>query len=129
MNDDDLFEQDDPFAHPAWKEMKKPTRRRMRNARHVGCSIEWLRWVASLLNSKEQLLAALLVSRRCYICNSKTVAIPTTDFEEVGIGRRSKIRHLQALEQAGLLTIEPRDGRTIQVTLTYWPSPPSISTS
>jgi hypothetical protein len=120
-----VFEDSDPFEDPAWKATEKLVRKGKRNARHIGCSVDWLKWVASATRSQEQLLTALLLGRRCHLCRTATVSIVHADFDELGIGRRSRYRHLQALEQAGLLVIEPRDGRRTRVTLLHWPDPPT----
>ena len=118
----DVFVDGDPFDDPAWK--AKLAQKRKRNARHIGCSVDWLIWVASITRSQEQLLTALLLSRRCHLCRATTVSIVHADFDEFGIGRRSRYRHLYTLEQAGVLIVEPKDGRRMRVTLLHWPDPP-----
>ena len=120
----DVFVDGDPFDDPAWK--AKLAQKRKRNARHIGCSIDWLKWVTSVTRSQEQLLTALLLARRCHLCRATTVNVVHADFDEFGIGRRSRYRHLLRLEQIGLLVIEPRDGRRTKVTLLHWPDPPSL---
>jgi hypothetical protein len=124
VNDKGSFESGDPFDDPAWKSSDKPKRRREKNTRHVGCSVEWLGWAMSLARSQQQLVTALLLCRRCHVCNSPTVDVLPDDFDTMGIGRRSRDRHIQALGQVGFLTIGPRDGRRMRVTLAHWPDPP-----
>ena len=130
MTDDDLFEQGDPFEDPAWKEEESPKRKRKWSlrAQYVGCPLEWLQWVARLTKSKQQLLVALYLYRRCHVCHSRTVDVPTRDLaENWGISRTTKYRVLSHLQQAGVVAVRSRTGRTIKVTLTHWPDPPVMS--
>ena len=132
MTDNDLFEQGDPFADPAWKEEEKPKRqpKRSLSAQYVGCPLEWLLWVSRLTTSKQQLLVALYLYRRCHLCHSRTVDVPTRDLaENWGIGRTTKYRALSRLEQTGVVEVSSRTGRTIKVTLTHWPDPPPVMCS
>ena len=130
MTDDDLFEQGDPFEDPAWKEEESPKRKPKRSlsAQYVGCPLKWLQWVAPLTKSKQQLLVALYLYRRCHVCHSRTVDVPTRDLaENWGISRTTKYRVLSHFEQAGVIAVRSRTGRTIKVTLTHWPDPPVMS--
>lgn len=125
----DMFEDGDPFADPAWKAAEKPKRKRKGNGRHIGCPIDWLKWVHPLLLSKQQLLLALLLYRRCSLCNSSTITVPGSDLAELGLSRFSKSRWLYRFEQLGILHVEeqPQIGRALQVTLLHWPDPPPPS--
>jgi hypothetical protein len=127
MTDDDLFEQGDPFEDPAWKAEEGPKRKQQRslNARYIGCPLEWLQWVGRLTTSKQQLLVALYLFRRCHVCHSRTT---TRDLaENWGISRTTKYRVLRHYEQAGVLAVTSRTGRITKVTLTHWPDPPVTS--
>jgi hypothetical protein len=120
---EDICEKGDPFNDPAWhKDANKP---KQKAERFIGCPVPWLVWVAPLMKSKEQLILALYLYRRCVVCRSNTVTVPTLELEELGIGRWAKRRLLVVLEQAGVLTIRKRNGRATQVRLNHWPDPPS----
>jgi hypothetical protein len=130
MTDDDLFEQGDPFEDRVWKEEESPKQKPKRSlsARYVGCPLEWLQWVVPRTKSKQQLLVALYLYRRCHVCHSRTVDVPTRDLaENWGISRTTKYRVLGHLEQAGVVAVWSRNGRTIKVTLSHWPDPPVMS--
>jgi hypothetical protein len=119
MNDD-IFEDGDPFQDPAWRKLKKS----QRWVPYVGCPLVWFKWVFPLVRSQNQLAAALLLYRRCCVCKSATVEVPTDAFESTGISRWGKHRQLLTLEQAGVIRIEPTQrGRVGKVTLINWPEP------
>jgi hypothetical protein len=119
----DIFEDGDPFDDPSWQPAGKS---KLRTKRFIGCPIPWLAWVAPLLKSKEQLIVMLYLYRRCCICRSNTVAVPTEELEELGIGRWGKYRLLRLLEQAGVLRVEETSRQeTLKVRLLHWPAPPS----
>ncbi len=116
----DVFEDGDPFNHPSWQKSQR------KSDRFIGCPVPWLAWVAPLTKSKEQLIVALYLYRRCCICRSNTVTVPTEELEELGIGRWGKYRMLPLLEQAGVLRItETSRQETLKVRLLHWPDPPS----
>jgi hypothetical protein len=120
MTDDVQFVNGDPLKDPAW-EAQKPKRR---SSRHIGCSVSWFAWVLPLVRSKQQLALALYLYRRCSICRSKTVTVPTGQLTEFGISRWGKMRLLLWLERAGILAIEQTPGQTAKVRLLHWPDPP-----
>jgi hypothetical protein len=119
MNEDLFVDGQDPFVDTA---QQKPKRR---SGRHIGCQVPWLAWVLPLVRSKEQLALALYLYRRCCLCRSDTVTVPTEGLSEIGLGRWSKYRLLLALERAGIVRIEEERGRkTIKAQLNHWPDPP-----
>ena len=80
--------------------------------------------VAPLVKRKGQLAFVLLLYRRCCICKSATVTVPTHEFESLGISRQGKYRLLLALEQAGVIRVEATQrGQVGKVTLVNWPEP------
>jgi hypothetical protein len=97
-----IFEDRDPFDDPNWQKTTKPRRRA---ERLIGCPMPWFAWALPLVKSKEQLAVALYLYRRCCICRSSTVTVPTNELEEIGISRVAKYRLLLALEQAGAIRI------------------------
>jgi hypothetical protein len=117
---DDIFEDGDPFADPAWRRVK-PSRGK---SPWIGCPLSWFEWVVPLVKSKGQLALVLLLYRRCCVCGSATVTVPTYEFESIGISRHGKRRLLLALEQAGVIRAEATQrGQVGKVTLTNWPDP------
>jgi hypothetical protein len=119
----DIFEDGVPFKDPHWQKATKPKRR---IGRLIGCQLSWFAWVFPLVKSKEQLALALYLYRRCCICHSDTVTVPTDELVELlGVGRWGKYRLLPALEQAGILWIRLNGRQTIMVQLRCWPDPPS----
>ena len=117
------FPTGDPFDDPAWKKSEKKPRRS--GGRHIGCPVAWFAWVFPLVRSKEQLLVALYLYKRCHVCGRSTVSVPTGDLTEFGLSRFAKYRALAVLEGAGIVRVEERaDGQTTMVTLIHWPNPP-----
>jgi hypothetical protein len=121
MNED-LFEDGDPFQDPAWQRTgKRGSRRRVA---YIGCPLSWFGWVMPLVKSKRQLAFVLLLYRRCCICQSATVTVPTEVFENLGISRRQKRTQLLALEAAEVIRVEAtQNGWVGKITLVNWPEP------
>jgi hypothetical protein len=119
----DVFDDRDPLNDPHWRKTTKPKRRA---GRYIGCPVAWFVWVFPLLRSKEQLALALYLYRRCCVCRSDTVTVPTDELTELGLGRWGKYRLLLSLERAGILRFEQSGQQTIKVQLCSWPDPPSI---
>ena len=71
--------------------------------------------------SVDQLLVMLVLYRQCLMRRSKTVSLPNTELRELGISRQTKYRALAELEEAGALIKEPWNGRSVQVTLRWFP--------
>jgi hypothetical protein len=123
VNKNTIFEDGDPFEDPHWRKTPEPKRR---SSRLIGCPVSWFAWVFPLAKSKEQLALALYLYRRCCICRSDTVTVPTAELVEWGLGRWGKYRLLLALERVGVLRVEESDRRkTVKVRLCFWPDPPS----
>jgi hypothetical protein len=90
----------------------------------IGCRLVWFEWVVPLVKSKGQLAFVLLLYRRCCVCGSATVTVPTNEFEIMGISRHGKRRLLLAVEQAGVIRVKPTQrGQVSKVTLINWPEP------
>jgi hypothetical protein len=80
--------------------------------------------VLPLVKSKGQLAFVLLLYRRCCICGSATVTVPTEAFESMDISRYGKHRLLLAVERAGIIRVEETQrGQAGKVTLLNWPEP------
>jgi len=126
VNDkEEMFEDGDPLNDPAWQGGGKSKRRGQQKEPHIGCPIAWLRWVWPLMRSPEQLVLALLLYRRCVLCNSATIDVPGRDVEKLGLSRHTKRHRLYRFEQLGILCVQERQtGRAMRVTILYWPDPP-----
>jgi hypothetical protein len=120
MNND-IFVDGDPLDDPHWRKTPKAKR----SGRFMGCSLPWFVWMFPLVKSKEQLAVALYLYRRCCICRSDTVTVPTGELVELGLGRWGKYRLLLSLEQVGILQVKDHGRRTVKVRLCSWPEPPS----
>jgi hypothetical protein len=85
------------------------------------CPLAWLARVRPQLRSADQLLVALVLYRRCLMQRSRTVGLPNGELQRLGVRRQTKYRSLAQLEEAGVLTIETRNGRSTRVTLHWFP--------
>ena len=120
MTADEMFEGGDPFDDPAWRKVRP----RGHRPPMVGCPLAWFEWVLPLVKSKGQLAFVLLLYRRCCICGSATVTVPTDAFGHMGITRYGKRTLLLALEQAGVIRVGATAlGHVGEVTLVNWPEP------
>jgi hypothetical protein len=118
MNNDNLFEEDDPFDDPAWKEVEKPKRKP--GQPHLGCPLAWFNRVLPLVRSKEQLAIALYLHRRRSVCGSATFTVPNRElYEELGLTRFTKYRTLRYLERAGVIAIFQHGRTTMRVSLLW----------
>src|SRR5262245_42009327 len=111
---------EDPFDDPLWKAADKAARRprRHRSKAFIGCPMSWLKWVLPLCGSAEQLAVAQCLYRLRIVQRSKTIRVSNRELKEaLGISRYSKYRLLTKLENAGVILIRKRDGRSVVVTL------------
>ena len=88
---------------------------------YVTVPLAWLARVRREARSADQLLVMLILYRQCLMQRSKTVSLPNTELRSLGISRQTKYRALAELEEAGALTEEPWNGRSVQVTLHWFP--------
>lgn len=114
----DDHENDDPFWQQAGLIANAPPRPAKG---YIICSLTWLARVLPVLRTSDRLAVAQLVYRQCLLRRSKTVDLPNNSLAELGIGRKTKYRALTLLQEAGAATIETRNGRSVQVTLHWFP--------
>jgi hypothetical protein len=114
-----LFSTDDPFDHPLWRN-NKPIRRikLIGDDSFIGCPVRWLQQVSSVVQSKDQLIVALLLYRHHALYRGKTFAFSNTEIANFGISHQTKYRALGYLEAAGLIRVEKVNGRASLVALT-----------
>ena len=84
-------------------------------------SATWLRRVLRAVRTPSQLAVAMVLYRRCLMQRSRTVDLPNGDLGALGISRYTKYRALRELVEAGGLTMEARNGRSIRVTFHWFP--------
>jgi hypothetical protein len=114
-NQDNLFEEGDPFADPAWRTARVRTATQVPDL--VGCPMEWLKQVLPHVRGECQLTVALLLYRRWVICGRhRTFDFPNADLNRLGIHRAVKHRVLTRLEEAGLITVERLAGHAPRIT-------------
>jgi hypothetical protein len=118
----DIFEDGDPFDHPAWQSAETMAGAPPRPPKgYVTCTLAWLLRVLPIVRSGGQLLVLLLIYRRCLYARCRTVSLPNSDLVAAGMSRFGKYRILAALEHLGLIDREPSDGKTTKVTLLEFP--------
>jgi hypothetical protein len=118
----DLFDDGDPFDDPVWQRAAAMAGALPRPGKeYVAFPLAWLARVLPVLRSSDRLAVAMLLYRRCLVQRSKTVGLPNGELAKLGIGRMTKYRVLLLLEEAGAITIETRNGRSLRVTLHWFP--------
>jgi hypothetical protein len=88
---------------------------------YVTVPLAWLARVQCEAGSVHQFLVMLMLYRQCLMRRSKTVSLPNTELRSLGVSRYTKYRTLDELEEAGALTREPWNGRSVRVTLHWFP--------
>jgi len=82
----------------------------------------WLARVLPVVRSPRHLAVAELLYSECLKrWGRTTVALPNGELQTLGIDRLTKYRALGRLQKAGAVTIEVRNGRSVQVTLHWFP--------
>jgi hypothetical protein len=121
-NGDSLFGDGDPFDDPVWQAVELMAGAPPRPADgYITCTLAWLARVLPVVCTANRLAVALLLYRRCLVQRSKTVSFPNSELSKLGISRRTKFRALALLEEAGAVTVETRNGRSVRVTLHWFP--------
>jgi CRP-like cAMP-binding protein len=97
-----------------------PARRSRTNSagtpRHIGCPMDWLKWVYPVVRSKAELLVALYIYRLRSIQRSRTVKVSNTRLAaELGINRFAKYRALKRLADAGIITVEHKPHSSLEI--------------
>ena len=120
--DSDLFLDGDPFDDPAWHVAELMADAPPRPAKgYAVVSLAWLGRVLPVVRSADQLAVLMLVYRQCLLRRSRTVDLPNGDLRPMGISRYTKYRALAELQEVGGLTVEARNGRSVRVTLHWFP--------
>jgi hypothetical protein len=118
----DLFLDDDPFDDPAWQRAVDIAGALPRPPEgYVTCPLVWLSRMLPVLRTSDRLVVAMLLYRQCLMRRSKTVDLSNNELAKLGIGRMTKYRALTLLEEAGGATIGTSNGRSIRVTLHWFP--------
>jgi hypothetical protein len=88
---------------------------------YITFPLSWLVRVLPVVGTPEQLVVALLLYRECLVRRSNTVALPNDKLRKLGIGRYTKYRALGRLQEAGAVAVGTRNGRSVRVTLFWFP--------
>jgi hypothetical protein len=117
----DLFEdaENDPLWQAAGLMVDAPPRPASKG--HGVYSLPWLTRVLPVVRSVDQLAVALLLYRECLLHRSNTVALPNGELRNLGVSRQTKYRALDQLREAGAIAIGDRNGRSVGVTLLWFP--------
>jgi hypothetical protein len=123
MNDDLFIDDYDPFTAPALAQCPEIIAGMLPRPAggYITCPLAWLARVRPLINSADRLIVLQLLYRRCLMERSRTVSLSNRELRILGIGRNTKYRALAGLAEAGALTVEARNGRSIRVTLHWFP--------
>jgi len=112
----------DPFDAPEWQRAAEMAGAPPKPTKGYGVySLAYLARVLPVLRASDRLAVALLLYRQCLMRGSKTVTLPNGELAKLGVGRDTKYRALRLLEEVGAVTIEARNGRSIRVTLHWFP--------
>jgi hypothetical protein len=118
----DLFEADDPLDHPLWQKAELMADAPPRPAKgYMTVNLVWLARVLPLVRSADRLVVLMLVYMKCVMKKCNTVSLSNRELGSLGIGRMTKYRGFAEAEEAGALTVEGRNGRSIRVTLHWFP--------
>jgi hypothetical protein len=118
----ELFYDGDPFDHPLWHKaelMAQPPQLPAKG--YITCALAWLARVLPFVRTAEQLVVVQLLYRECLVQGSKTVDLSNGALTALGISRYIKYRALDGLAEAGGLTVEAQNGRSVRVTLHWFP--------
>jgi hypothetical protein len=121
MGDVDLWlEGSDPFDDPTLAEMLVGAPRPRKGI--IICSWDFLERIRPVVCTSTQLVVAQLLYSKCLAQRCRTVSLSNQELRLLGISRYAKYRSLIWLRDAGVITIEEtRNGRSIQVTLHWFP--------
>jgi hypothetical protein len=87
----------------------------------ITCPLAWLARVRSSVTTPDRLMVLQVLYSACLMQRSRTVPLSNRAFGILGISRWTKYRALAELAEAGVLTVEARNGRSILVTLHWFP--------
>jgi hypothetical protein len=87
----------------------------------IKCPLAWLARVRPLVHSADRLLVLQVLYSACLMERSRTVPLSNRALGILGISRWTKYRALAELAEAGVLTVEARNGRSVLVTLHWFP--------
>ena len=120
MGSDALFE--DAESDPLWQTAGLLANAPPRPAKgYVTVPLAWLARVLPVVRTTTHLVVAMLIYRECLRQRSKTVTLSNGELKRFGISRYAKYRALAWLHRAGVIAIEGRNGRSVRVTLLWFP--------
>jgi hypothetical protein len=112
----------DVESHPLWQKAAVFAHAPPPPSKDYGVyPLAWLARVLPVVLTPTHLAIALLLYGKCLRCRSQTVALSTGELKPLGISRYAKYRALTWLRDAGVVAIESRTGRSMRVTLLWFP--------
>ena len=118
--EDDLFE--DAENDPLWQLAESLANAPPGPAKgYVTVSLAYLARVLPVVNTPDQLAVALLLYRECLVRRSNTVALTNGELRKLGVSRQTKYRALGWLQEVGAVAVGPNNGRSMTVTLLWFP--------
>jgi hypothetical protein len=88
---------------------------------YLVCPLAWLARVWPTVRVPAHLAVAQMIYRECCLQRRQTVSLPNGALRALGVSRYAKYRALAALGAAGAITAEARNGRSVRVTLHWFP--------
>ena len=120
MGTEDLFE--DVENNPLWQMAGLLANAPPQPAKgYVTVPLAWLERVLPVVLTTTHLVVAMLLYSKCLRQRSQTVTLSNGEVKRFGISRYAKYRTLASLHRAGMIAIEGRNGRSIRVTLLWFP--------
>jgi hypothetical protein len=120
MGSDALFK--DAETDPLWQTAGLLANTPPRPAKgYATVPLAWLERVLPVTLTTTHLVVAMLLYSKCLRQRSQTVTLSNGEVKRFGISRYAKYRTLASLHRAGMIAIEGRNGRSIRVTLLWFP--------
>jgi hypothetical protein len=88
---------------------------------YVTVPLAWLERVMPVVLTTTHLVLAMLLYSKCLRQRSQTVALSNRELNRFGISRYAKYRALAVLRKAGVIALGGRNGRSVDVTLLWFP--------
>jgi hypothetical protein len=93
-----------------------PKRRQQRADPYIGCPLEWLKHILTVVKTKEQLAVAIWLHRRRAVCRSDLFTVPNDALgKDLGLSRKVKYQLLRHLETAKVIAVVRNGKHILQV--------------
>ena len=105
--------------YQAARRSTKDSGRRQRRAKFIGMPLGFIADVCRLTEGRNVLVVAMLIWRRTFVEESKTVRVTAEDLADMGLSRSAKQWALAQLQQAGFVKITTARGKPARITLLW----------